>query len=114
MSTEIHSFTTVGIDNIRTLSHPVTHRDFEVPAGFSWNGASVPRGAQFIMPRWGENSLAFLAHDFLYSTHAPSYITRAHADQVLYDDLLDLGVGRARAYLVYITVRKFGKSYFRV
>ena len=113
MSTKIYSYTTVGIDNLRTLTDYVIHRDFVLPSGFSWNGASVPRAAQFIMPRWGENSLAFLVHDFLYSKVAPHDITRAQADQILYEDLLSLGVGRARAYLVYKTVRVFGASYFR-
>jgi hypothetical protein len=113
MSTFIHSHTTIGINNLRTLDEAVEHRGVRIPAGFSWNGASVPRPFWFIMPKWGENSMAFLMHDFLYSTEGPGYMTRLDADTIMYDDLKELGCSKPRAWLVYKTVRLFGGSYFR-
>jgi hypothetical protein len=109
----IYSHTTVGINNLRVLDRAVFRRGVTIPEGFQWDGASVPRPLWFIMPKFGENSIAFLMHDFLYSRYAPHTISRAEADAILREDLLQLGVGRVRAALVYRTVRLFGGSYFR-
>lgn len=109
----IYSHTTVGINNVRTLDKDVYYRDFTIPAGFTWDGASVPKAFRLIVPKWGENSIAYLLHDFLYSTQAPSTVSRKRADKILYEDLLTLGAGSIRAWLVYKTVDLFGASYFR-
>ena len=113
MATVIHSHTTVGIDNVRTLDADVHHRGFTIPTGFTWDGASVPRPFWFIMPKWGENSRGFLVHDYLYSKGAPASVSRAEADSIMYTDLLDSGVSKPRAWLVYKTVRVFGGGHFR-
>jgi len=109
----IYSYTAEGIDNRRTLSQPATVNGFEVPEGFSWDGASVPKPAQMIMPRWGENSGAFLIHDYLYSVDGPGCVSRKQADKILYKDLRSNGVGRIRSWLVYKTVDVFGWKFFR-
>lgn len=109
----IYSYTTDGIDNLRTLTQATHVGNFNVPTGFTWDGASVPKAAQLIMPRWGENSGAFLLHDFLYSTRGPADITRNFADRILYSDLRNSGVGRVRAWLVFKTVDVFGARFFR-
>jgi hypothetical protein len=109
----IHSHTTIGINNERVLDKPVFRRGVTIPAGFMWDGASVPRVFWFIMPKFGENSVAFLMHDFLYSRYAPHSLSRLEADQILREDLIQLGVGKVRAALVYRTVRLFGGSHFR-
>lgn len=112
-STHIHSRTTIGINNERTLDRDVIHRSFTIPEGFKWDGASTPKPFRLIMPKWGSESIAFLTHDYLYSIHAPIGVTRKYADLILYEDLRALGVGSVRAWLVYTTVRAFGGMYFR-
>ena len=110
----IYSYTTQGIDNRRTLSRDAYVNEFVIPKGMTWDGASVPRPAQVFVQRWGENSGAFLTHDYLYSAkHGPADITRKQADKILYRDLRANGVGRVRAYVVYKTVDLFGWMFFR-
>lgn len=109
----IYSHTTVGINNRRVLDQAVIRNECTIPVGFEWDGASVPRAFWFIMPKFGENSVAFLMHDYLYSVGAPSFISRKDADRIMKEDLMDLGVGRFRASLVYRTVRMFGGGHFR-
>lgn len=113
-SKNIYSRTTIGINNHRTLDRDVVHRGIRIPRGFQWDGASTPKPFRFIMPKWGSESVAFLMHDYLYSIHGPPGVTRHDADLTLYEDLRNLGVGRARAWLVYRTVRVFGGFYFRI
>jgi hypothetical protein len=107
----IYSHTSSGIDNIRTLDREVTSHGFQVPVGFTWG--STPKPVRFVMPKWGEESIAFMLHDYLYSVHAPANVTRKEADLFLYNDLRQLGVGRVRAWFVYKTARAFGGMYFR-
>lgn len=109
----IHSHTTIGINNQRTLDRDVMHRGFRIPLGFCWDGASTPKPFRLVMPKWGSESLAFLTHDFLYSVHAPPDVSRKDADDILYEDLRALGVGMIRSWLVYRTVRTFGGMFFR-
>jgi len=113
-SQTIHSHTDVGFNNRRTLDKDVRHRGLTIPRGFKWDGASTPKPFRMIAPKWGDCSLAFLTHDYLYSIHAPRDITRKHADKILYEDLCALGMSKIRAYLVYKTVDVFGGMYFRV
>lgn len=110
----IYSYTTQGIDNIRTLSRDAYVNEFVIPKGFTWDGCSSPKFAQIISPRWGSNAGAFLTHDYLYSAkHGPVDITRKQADKILYRDLRANGVGRVRAFAVYKTVDLFGWMFFR-
>lgn len=109
----IYSHTTVGINNSRTLDKDVIHKLITIPAGFEWDGASVPRPLWFVMPKWGENSVAFLMHDWLYSCNCPPILSRKESDKMLYDDLLEMGVFKPRAWCVYSTVRVFGARFFK-
>ena len=109
----IYSHTNIGVNNVRILDADVKHLEYTIPTGFQWDGASVPRLFWFFMPKWGEHSIAFLMHDFLYSAECPYDVSRAVADKIMYNDLCDAGVNRQRAWLVYKTVRLFGSSYFR-
>ena len=113
-SIAIHSHVNVGTQNRRWLDTDVHHREFIIPQGFEWDGASVPRFAWCVVPKWGESTLSFLTHDFLYSSRGPPDITRKRADTILYEDLINDGMNKLRAKMIYATVRLFGSTHFRV
>ena len=81
-----------------------------VPAGFSYDGASVPRFFWRIVfpPVHPKSRRAALFHDFIYRTH-PEGWTKADADCLFYNLLLEDGVPKWRAWLAYQGVNLFGR-----
>lgn len=81
--------------------------DFTVPAGFMYDGASIPRffwrvtGGPFQSPR----CIAALAHDYLYATHK---VDRATADIIYRDMQFALGIAKYKARIEYRALRLFG------
>ena len=79
-----------------------------IPAGYIFNGASIPG------PLWPIGSpfepclqAGALAHDFLYLTHL---VSRSTADDILYHLLRQGGkVNSARAHVIWLGVRGFGQ-----
>lgn len=84
--------------------HPHT-----IPKGFVFDGASVPRWAWWWMPPIGRQDAGALPHDWIYvhKGHLPdgATFTRAEADMLLYDLLVDAGLSSTRSGLVYRAVR---------
>lgn len=109
---EIHSKTNTRVSNSRTLTVPLYYKGHSIPAGFKWDGMSIPRVATWFMPRFGEANLAGLVHDFLYSTES-EHNNRKEADNLFYDILVDLNVSKWKAYIIYKSVRLFGKSSYK-
>jgi hypothetical protein len=109
---EIHSKTDIYVNNVRTLTRAINYEGITIPSGFSWDGISIPKAITFIIPRWGEANMAALVHDFLYSTESV-HSNRKEADNILYDTLKELGVPWWKAYVIYISVRVFGKSSYK-
>ena len=99
-----------------------------VPAGYVWDGASVPRVAWTIigLTPWGLTDGPSLAHDPLYRAKGGAMpdkwadctltdnkgagvrIDRAEADWVFYAACVAAGIKRPRAGLAYGVVRTFG------
>lgn len=81
--------------------------DFTVPAGFTYDGASIPRffwrvtGGPFQSPR----CIAALLHDYLYATHK---VDRATADKIYRDMQIALGIAKYKARIEYRVLRIFG------
>ncbi len=81
--------------------------DFAVPAGFMYDGASIPRffwrvtGGPFQSPR----CIAALLHDYLYATHK---VDRATADIIYRDMQFALGIAKYKARIEYRALRIFG------
>ncbi|MBR4353762.1 MAG: DUF1353 domain-containing protein [Kiritimatiellae bacterium] len=81
--------------------------DFTVPAGFAYDGASIPRffwrvtGGPFQSPR----CIAALAHDYLYATHK---VDRATADKIYRDMQIAVGIAKYKARIEYRALRIFG------
>lgn len=77
----------------------------EVPAGFAWDSASVPKAFQSIVAKWGRHSTASLLHDRLYVEKRTS---RRVADDVFLKALEEDGVGWLKRHAMYRAVRLFG------
>lgn len=88
---------------------------FIVPVGTETDGASIPRalwrvcGHPLAYPR----VYAALLHDWIYGGGGRDDCpTRADADAVYRDLLVDLGWGRWRAFIEYAALRIFGGSHW--
>lgn len=83
----------------------IVHR-FEIPAGFIFDFASVPRFAQGFYPKAGMlTDVPALIHDWLYAT---KIVDRKTADKLFYDAMLNLGVRKSKAWIMYRAVRLGG------
>jgi len=81
----------------------------EVPKGFITDGASIPVffhrlighpfKSKFIVPA--------LIHDFCYTSHC---VSKDYADTVFYKGLLSYNVPKWRAWMMWKSVKWFGKS----
>jgi len=82
-----------------------------VPAGFSSDGASVPRFFwRLIFPPGDQKALrAAFVHDWLYRTH-PDGWSREAADMLFLNLLLKNGMPKFRAVLAWLGVRLFGAA----
>ena len=109
MLIDVHTSDAMG--NVFTLREPLTYNGFAVPAGFSSDGASVPRFFWRIVFPPGETKAlraAFL-HDWIYRTH-PEGWSREAADNLFRRVLIEDGVSRNSAVMAYWGVRLFGGS----
>lgn len=80
-----------------------------VPAGFAWDGASVPRALWSLLPPWGGYSGAALIHDWLYTVRQGH---RSDADRVLLELLIEDGVQPEVAMVFWRAVRVFGSDHW--
>ena len=97
--------------NVFTLREDLHYKDLTVPAGFSSDGASVPRFFwRIVFPPGDQGAIraAFL-HDWIYRTH-PAGWSREAADGLFLNVLLEDCVPKSSAYLAYWGVRLFGES----
>ena len=78
---------------------------FIVPEGFVTDGASVPIGLRWRFPHGGRKFAAAVAHDYAYQT---GVCNRAQADRLFYKLMIENGVGKHDANLLYWGVKLFG------
>lgn len=89
------------------LVQEVVIRDKVIPAGFRWDGASIPR--------WLWDNLGYgpyhpcvmaasLYHDYGYRRDAPD---QGHQDRTFYELLLENGANRIRARVMYRAVQAY-------
>lgn len=106
------------------------NRILSIPAGYVWDGASVPRAAWSIigLTPWGLTDGPSLAHDEPYRSKGGRklsegctltdekgnkvVIDRAEADWVFLEACKFAGINRARAGLAYGIVRTFGSIHW--
>lgn len=88
----------------------VEHSDIgvlEIPAGFAFDGNSVPRATWFISPP-SDHLESGCVHDYLYRHGAELGIDRGEADAVYRDCLGYQGVNVVRRWTRWLGVRAFG------
>lgn len=79
---------------------------FIVPDGFETDFASVPRIFWTLLPpTTGYHAIAAILHDWLYYANIT---TRKEADRLFYKAMLELGVPKCKAYVIYKAVDLFG------
>lgn len=84
----------------------------EAPAGFITDGASVPRVFWNILSPFGDYFGPAVIHDLLYSPRNRRF-TRAQADRIFLDAMIDAGVPFSRRRVIYLAVRLGGWAAFR-
>ena len=85
----------------------------EVPKGFVTDYASIPKLLRIIVLPYGKHSGASVIHDWLYSSNCNLEISREKADKIFLEVLKEEKVNLFLRRLMYIAVRKFGRSRFR-
>lgn len=90
----------------------------KVPVGFETDFASVPRIFWSIFPPQGAGKKQdyckpSVLHDFLYDTTCAIPMSRKEADDIFFEAMSALKVNKACKYILYYSVRWFGKSRFR-
>ena len=90
----------------------VNNREFEIPANFETDLASIPKFAWPIMaPAHSSLIRPAIVHDWLYRKTCE--FTRQETDLIFYHMLKNDGVSTVRASIMYYAVRWFGWNYYR-
>jgi hypothetical protein len=92
--------------------------DLVIPAGYEWDGASIPR---ILWTAWGYYPAGImlsssLTHDYLYTNRQDILgheITRLHADGLFYLDIVSKQVEPKIAIKMYRGIRLFGWFYWK-
>jgi len=82
-----------------------TYGDFIVPVGFTFDGASIPRGLRWRFPHGGRKFGAACIHDYLYRTGC---VTKEEADTHFYNAMITNGVSKHDARVMYLGVKYGG------
>jgi hypothetical protein len=114
MSQRIHCSYDPRIPEVWTLSAHYVRSGVVVPIGFRWDGASSPKFARSIFPRWGDYSGAALVHDYMYSKECLEIKSRNKADLIFLNNMKEDGVSYIRRHMMYYAVRLFGNKYFKI
>lgn len=93
------------------IKFEVNHQRFEIPAHFQTDLASIPKIIWPIMaPAHSSLIRPAIAHDWFYRKTCE--FTRLQTDLIFYHMLINDGVSRTRARLMYYAVRLFGWNYY--
>jgi len=84
--------------------------EFEVPAGFQTDLASIPRGFRSIIPQIGKHLQPAIAHDFCYAGN--TNLTKEEADLLFLEGMKSTGVWWLRRRVMYLAVRVGGKGHW--
>lgn len=104
----------IGVKNCWQTAQPLIWDDGKdeivVPAGFVYDGASVPTVFTSILPKSGARyDRAACVHDFLYATRK---FDRKKCDEIFYEAMKFDKVAQWKAWIIFKSVRVFGgKAY---
>ncbi len=85
----------------------------KVPKGFVTEYETITTLLSIIFLPYGKHSGASVVHDWLYSSNCNLDISREKADKVFLEILKEEKVNFLLRTLMYIAVKKFGRSRFR-
>lgn len=110
-----------GFKLLRGIEYYREHNKAErliVPKDFITDLASVPRLFWSIYPPQGagkkqDYSAPAVLHDYLYDKTCIYVVSRKEADDIFLEAMTALKVGRFCKYILYYSVRLFGKNRFR-
>ena len=91
--------------------------DLTVPAGYIFDGASIPVAAQMLINNADYGVLeASCLHDYLYENagfiNDDCTMTRKQVDMIFESELTYYDIDSFTAYLAYLAVRSFGRSHW--
>jgi hypothetical protein len=90
----------------------VNDSEFEIPANFETDLASIPKIAWPIMaPAHSSLIRAAIVHDYFYRKTCE--FTRYETDLIFYHILVNDGISRVRASIMFYAVRWFGWQYYQ-
>lgn len=84
--------------------------EFQVPAGFRTDLASIPRGFRSIIPQIGKHLQPAIAHDFCYEGNTD--LTKEDSDLLFLDGMKSAGVWWLRRRIMYLAVRLGGMGHW--
>lgn len=88
-----------------------------VPKGFVTDFASIPRMFRHILPVTGTKRNPYgksaVLHDYLYDKTCLYNYSRKEADDIFLEAMKAVGVSKFVRYLLYYSVRWFGKSHYK-
>jgi len=94
------------------LLREYAHRTgIRIPAGYDCDGASIPKMFHWLVGNPFDSKFieAAFIHDWIYWTHCKS---RDIADWLFYHTLIENGVPKVKALVMYNAVRLFGYKYW--
>jgi len=95
---------------VRPLRYTGAEKQFFVDAGFTTDGASVPRFLWHVLPPFGRYLKAAVIHDHLYVTRE---VSRKDADGIFRRMMREAGVNKVKRYTMWAAVRLFGWTVWR-
>lgn len=112
---------TVVLRNEVTVIDPARDRTWRIPAGYTFDGPSVPRLCAPAIAKEDLGNVAALPHDWLYgaggvASRGPLGVeryTRAEADALFADLLAWRGADPVKREAAFLAVREFGASHWR-
>ena len=115
---EISKLKTMPIDDkywevMEDYYYQTSRGTIRVPKGFRTDYASVPKIFRNIINTYGKHGRAAVVHDWLYSSRCEVNISRAEADKIFLEIMVEWNVKKYKRLLMYYLVRIFGESHFR-
>ena len=107
----IKPFIDYQYETCNSIHFSVNHQEFTIPKNFRTDLASIPKIAWPIMaPAHSSLIRPAIVHDWFYRKTCD--FNRKNTDLIFYHMLINDGISRFKASIMYYAVRIFGSSYY--
>lgn len=97
------------------LTFSINNFQYTIPTGFMTDLASIPRFLwPIISPAYSKLIRPAIIHDWNYSSTKQHFFNRKQCDLIFYQMLIQEGLNKPTALLIYKAVRIFGASHFKI